>query len=259
MIESRKGIRKLPKGRRRRVSTFVLTAMVLAVVAATLVMLAGMGSRWGWWHFRTGFTILRWGTVCGVIAVVASFAALVVSLQQKASQGILPALLGLAVALPTTAIPLHWMQLAKSVPPIHDITTDTENPPRFVAVLPLRKEAANPAEYGGPDVAARQLAAYPEIVPLMLDMPPPRALERALRAARKLGWEIVSVDSAAGRIEATDTTFWFGFKDDIVIRVSPLGNGSRIDIRSVSRVGKSDVGTNARRIRAFLREVRKGG
>ena len=66
---------------------------------------------------------------------------------------------------------------------------------------------------------------------------------------------LVAAEAADGRIEATDTTFWFGFKDDVVVRVQPADNGSRIDVRSESRVGKSDVGTNARRIRAYLAKL----
>jgi uncharacterized protein (DUF1499 family) len=138
---------------------------------------------------------------------------------------------------------------------IHDITTDTENPPVFVSILALRKDAPNSAIYGGPEVATRQHVAYPDIRPLVSDLPPARAFERSRSVAQQMGWNIVDEDPAEGRIEAIATTRWFGFKDDIVLRIAPAaGTGSRIDIRSVSRVGKSDVGTNARRIRAFLRK-----
>jgi uncharacterized protein (DUF1499 family) len=80
--------------------------------------------------------------------------------------------------------------------------------------------------------------------------------DRAVSAARKLGWHVVAAAPAEGRLEATDTTRWFGFKDDVVVRIAPAADGSRVDVRSVSRVGRSDLGTNARRIRAFLRELR---
>ena len=80
-----------------------------------------------------------------------------------------------------------------------------------------------------------------------------------MAAARKIGWVIVDANAAEGRIETTDTTFWFGFKDDIVIRITPADHGSRVDIRSVSRVGKSDVGTNAKRIRKYLKELKQMG
>ena len=88
-----------------------------------------------------------------------------------------------------------------------------------------------------------------------MDATPADAFKRALQAARDMGWEIVAADAAAGRIEATDTTFWFGFKDDVVIRVEADGAGSRVDLRSVSRVGVGDVGANAARIRAYLRTL----
>ena len=97
------------------------------------------------------------------------------------------------------------------------------------------------------------------MAPANLSIPPDKAFEQALAAARKMGWVIVDANAAEGRIEATDTTFWFGFKDDIVIRVNPSDHGSRVDIRSVSRVGKSDVGMNARRIRKYLKELKQMG
>ena len=141
------------------------------------------------------------------------------------------------------------------MPPIHDISTDTKRPPEFVAILPLRADAPNPSEYGGPEVAAAQIGAYPDLQTHRMDAAPAQAFERAQQAARGLGWEIVSADPTAGRIEATATTFWFGFKDDVVIRIEPDAAGSRVDVRSLSRVGGSDVGANAARIRAFLQAL----
>jgi uncharacterized protein (DUF1499 family) len=161
--------------------------------------------------------------------------------------------LGLGVG--AAYFPWHWRQRARAVPPIHDISTDLEHPPRFVAVLPVRSDAPNPSEYGGTEVAAAQRRAYPDIRPLILATPPPVAFKQALDAAKRMGWSLVAADSTGGRIEATATTAWFGFKDDVVIRVTPAPTGSRIDVRSVSRVGKSDVGTNAARIRAYLAKL----
>jgi uncharacterized protein (DUF1499 family) len=142
------------------------------------------------------------------------------------------------------------------VPRIHDITTDTDHPPAFVAVLPLRATAPNTTDYGGPEVAAQQRSAYPDIQPALLELPPTQAFQRALAAARAMGWTIVAADSTAGRIEATATTFWYGFKDDVVIRLTPSDRGTRVDVRSESRVGGSDIGTNARRIRVYLTKLR---
>jgi len=142
------------------------------------------------------------------------------------------------------------------VPPIHDITTDPDDPPAFEALLPLRAGAPNPAEYGGAEVAARQRAGYPDLGPLVVAAPPERAYAAALAATLEMGWQIVAAEEDAGRIEASDRTFWFGFTDDIVVRIRPDGAGSRIDVRSTSRVGAGDAGTNAARIRAFLEETR---
>ena len=145
------------------------------------------------------------------------------------------------------------------MPFIHDVTTDLENPPPFVAILPLRASAPNTAEYGGPEVAAQQRAGYPDLGPLTLQVPPEQAFSRALAAGRDMGWEIVANEPTEGRIEATATTLWFGFKDDVVVRVTPTNGGSRIDVRSVSRVGKSDVGANAERITAYLARIARNG
>jgi uncharacterized protein (DUF1499 family) len=93
------------------------------------------------------------------------------------------------------------------------------------------------------------------VKPAWLSVPPAQAFAQALAAARDMGWEIVAADSAAGRIEATATTFWYGFKDDVVIRVTPSDQGARIDVRSESRLGGSDVGTNARRITTYLKKL----
>jgi uncharacterized protein (DUF1499 family) len=127
-----------------------------------------------------------------------------------------------------------------------------------VAILPLRRDASNPPEYGGEAVAAQQLKAYPDVRPLTLTVPPDATFEKALRTAREVGWDIVESRPDQGRIEATDTTLWFGFKDDIVVRVTASDSGSRIDVRSVSRVGQSDIGTNAARIRNYLSRIQQG-
>ena len=134
-------------------------------------------------------------------------------------------------------------------------TTDTSHPPAFVSLLTARKAAPNGAEHGGPEVAAAQLAAYPNVRPLVLPMPPDQAFTRALDVARAMGWEIVASDARTGRIEATATTLWFGFKDDVVVRIMPQGNASRIDVRSASRLGTSDIGANARRVLEYLSKL----
>jgi uncharacterized protein (DUF1499 family) len=237
------------------VSRLSLYGFGLALLAVLVMMLAGLGSRWGWWHFRVGFAILKWGAYGGLAAGLISLAGLLIAAWKRYRPGLLLGGVGLVIGLLAVATPWSWRQAARSVPPIHDITTDAENPPQFVAVLPLRDDAPNPAEYGGPEVAVQQRAAYPDLGPVTLPVSPELAFQRVLLAAREMGWEVVDADATEGRIESTDTTFWFGFKDDVVVRITPVEGGSRIDVRSVSRVGKSDVGTNAKRIRKFLKTL----
>lgn len=225
--------------------------LALSVIAALLLLAAGPGTRMEWWDFRTGFSLMRWAAFAGVAAAAIALAMLAVPRTRRTGAGTLVAalLVGLGVAF----VPWNGMRQAKKVPPIHDISTDTRRPPEFVAILPLRVDAPNPAVYGGVDVAQAQAEAYPDLQTRRMGLAPEQAFDRALATARIMDWEIVAADPAAGRIEATATTLWFGFKDDVVIRVeADRVDGSRIDVRSVSRVGKSDAGTNAKRIRAYL-------
>jgi len=224
----------------------------LAVLAALVAVASGTGSRFGLWTFRTGFTVLAGGVVIAAVAVLISIRGLATAARAKARFTLAQALLGLALGIATAALPAWQFQVARSVPAIHDITTDPQNPPVFVALAAARAASPNGDAYGGSKVAAAQEAGYPDIKPLELSMPAAQVFDAALAIARSMGWDIAAAEPGEGRIEATATTLWFGFKDDIVIRVRPDAPGTRLDIRSASRVGKSDVGANARRIRAYL-------
>jgi len=223
----------------------------LAVLAALIAVGSGSGSRFGLWTFRTGFTVLAAGVVVAGIAVLISIGGVAAAARAKAGLPLSLALLGIALGLATAGLPAWQFRVARSAPAIHDITTDLQNPPDFVALAPVRAASPNGDAYGGPEVAAAQTAGYPDIKPLRLPKPPAQVFDAALAAARDMGWDIAAAEPSEGRIEATATTLWYGFKDDIVIRVRPDEAGARLDIRSASRVGKSDVGTNARRIRTF--------
>jgi uncharacterized protein (DUF1499 family) len=221
--------------------------LALAILAAALLLMSGLGSRAGLWHFRTGFTLLKYAAWLGIATTLVTIIYLAVR-----AGNVAVLMIALLVGALVAYTPWSFQKKARSVPPIHDITTDTERPPEFVAVLPARADASNPPEYEGGEVTAQQKEAYPDITPVMLDVTPDVAFGRAHEAAEDMGWEIVAADSAAGRIEATATTTWFGFKDDVVVRVEPAAQGSRVDVRSKSRVGKSDVGANAARIRKYV-------
>lgn len=228
----------------------------IALVSVAAALLSGLGHRWGWWDYRTGFLVLRFAAWGGVAATAISLFALIVALRGRVRRGLVYGMHGIILGALVLGVPWFLITEGRQLPAIHDISTDTDNPPRFVAVLPLRKDAPNTAEYGGPEVAALQKAGYPDIAPLLLDVPPAAAYERALKTAREAGWEIVAAVPQENRIEATATTLMFGFKDDVVIRVTAFERGSRIDVRSVSRLGRGDLGANAKRIREFMKSVR---
>ena len=229
-------------------------ALVMAVAVAALVMLlsSGPGSRLELWPWQTGLALLQWAAYTGLAGAGAAFVLIVLLVVPRWRVRPWVPVLALCIALAAAAPPLILLQQAEAVPPIHDITTDTFDPPQFVALAELRAAAPNGAKYGGPEIAAQQQKAYPDIKSLILKEPPQKAMQSAIDAARSRGWEIVSSDAPTGRIEATYTTRWFGFKDDIVVRVRPEGGGSRIDVRSASRVGVSDIGANAERVRGYL-------
>ncbi|HEX7043313.1 MAG TPA: DUF1499 domain-containing protein [Burkholderiales bacterium] len=233
------------------------TALVLALACGVVAIAAGVGHRQRLWSYRIGFAVLAIAVVGAVASVALALAHLALLWRGAVEGGGVVAaealVLGLLVAVP----PLFLALNATRLPRIHDISTDTDNPPAFVALLAERAGAPNPAEYGGPEIAKRQRQAYPDVRPLRLRVAPSVVFAAALEAARELGWRIVARNDATGRIEATDRTFWFGFVDDVVVRVTGEPDGARVDVRSVSRVGTSDLGTNARRIRVFLKELRR--
>jgi uncharacterized protein (DUF1499 family) len=160
----------------------------------------------------------------------------------------LSALAGLAAFY----LPYRQQQIAGMVPPIHDITTNINNPPQFVAVIPLRASAPNPPEYLGGETSQLQREFYPDIMSRVYVQSPSEVFVAVTDVVGELGWDLVDADEGDGRIEATETTPWFGFKDDVVIRLeASSANSTVLDIRSKSRIGRSDIGVNANRIRTF--------
>ena len=224
---------------------------MLSVIGAALLLVGPLGTRVGLWSFIIGFLMLALSVL---LALVGASLSLVGGI--KTGQWLFAGI-AIVVGLAVVAVPSAFIVAARGKPAIHDITTDMDNPPAFVSVLPLRVGAANPPEYAGAEVAAQQRRAYPDIQPLVVRADAAETFERALGTVRDLGWEVVASDRAAGRIEAVDTTFWFGFKDDVVIRIAetPSDGGTRVDVRSKSRVGVGDLGANASRVRELLRRL----
>lgn len=228
--------------------------IVLAVtlLATAAVFLAGPLYKFGLLDLPLVFPLLQRGAVVAGIGAVLCLPGLWPRISGAGRRGIAFAAVGAVAGGLAFYIPYQLLQVAKTVPPIHDITTDTENPPAFKAVLPARAGARNPPEYLGEKVAAQQKQGYPDLATLELQASPADVQTRAVAAARQLGWELVDSAPEEGRIEATATTAWFGFKDDVVIRIVEDGGATKLDIRSKSRVGGSDLGANAARIRKFL-------
>jgi uncharacterized protein (DUF1499 family) len=216
----------------------IKVAVTLAVLAVVAIGISGPGTRGRWWHFRIGIALFAFSGLLGAAAVVTG----ALAWRQGSILGAAAAIAGAIVILG----PLSGAIAARGKPMIHDITTDLDDPPRFHVLHVAPFEAR---------VGEIQRKAYPDVKPRTLETSPADAFARARTAAESLGWEIASARPDEGTLEATDTTGWFGFKDDIVVRIRPAGSGSRIDVRSTSRVGKSDVGMNAKRIREYLGKV----
>lgn len=230
-----------------------LLGVVLLIAAGMLMAVAGPAYKAEWISLGDSFTWLRQGAHLALGAAAVGLVTLVLG-------GILrrwrPALVGVLVTLSVVAMlamPMQLKQRAQSVPPIHDITTDTQNPPVFIALATARQKAPNEVDYPGEETARQQLAAYPQLKPITLNMPLPSAMAAAKATVQARGWEIAKTTDNS--IEATATTRWFGFKDDVVIRMTKKGSGVQVDMRSASRVGTSDVGTNAERIQVFLEDL----
>lgn len=236
---------------------FIARAIVLALaVAAFLMMLtSGPGTRAELWTWQTGIALLRYATYVGLAAGLGALILLVTLAVPAFRTHAWVPVTALALAAIAVVPPFMLLSKAKAVPRIHDVSTDLADPPAFVALAEARKAAPNGLAHGGAKVAEQQRAGYPDIKPLVVKAAPAEAMQRAIDAARSLGWQVAASDMAAGRLEATDTTFFFGFKDDIVVRIRPEGAGSRVDVRSVSRVGLSDLGANAERIRRFVAKL----
>ncbi|SFT94812.1 DUF1499 domain-containing protein [Halomonas saccharevitans] len=223
---------------------------ILACLAALSMAGAGPTFRLEMLSLGEAFSMLRYGAFVALAAAgLGAVSLLIAAFTRRA----LPAVLGSLVILAGLAlVAVPWLQIdqARSVPPIHDITTDLEDPPAFEALVEARKAAPNAVAYPGETTAKQQREGYPALGPLVLKAPLSEVQEAVEAEAREAGWEIAAVSDS--RLEATDTTFWFGFKDDVVIRLRETADGVRVDMRSASRLGTSDVGTNASRIRATL-------
>jgi uncharacterized protein (DUF1499 family) len=239
-----------------KMSTRVLLAS--AIVLLVVLLTGPLGYRFELVPLQPSLVSLLIAIAGGLLVTLVGLVYVVIAIR-----GALPGnrnliILAMVLGLVPSLFITPQIAKARSVPPIHDITTDTDNPPAFVAILPLRANAPNGVEYGGNEAwPAEKLGettreAYPDLDPIIMPMSVADAVDRTVSVLTEMGLDIVDVDAEAGRVEATATTYWFGFKDDMVVRISSGDDDVVIDLRSMSRVGQSDIGANADRIRDFI-------
>jgi uncharacterized protein (DUF1499 family) len=229
----------------------ILVSLV-SFIAFFMVVLPGPLYQLNVLELATAFAVIKYGVFVGGAAL---FLLVIQLIFLRKTVTLASATITIIFTIVAIALPLNMMNKAKSVPPIHDISTDLVNPPKFIAIAPLRADAPNPAAYAGAETAAQQRQAYPELTTLNYAQAKNELVPATIQAMKNLGWEIVNIDASQGIIEATDTTTWFGFKDDVVVRITDEGSQRFIDIRSKSRVGRSDLGTNAQRIHHLIDEL----
>jgi len=234
------------------VSSPLMLRLLLGGLA--LIAVAGPVHRVGLAGYRPMLGLLGVGAILAGIGAVGTALSVAAVLRAGGSMPVMAIVALLAAAPALIAIGMLAITAVR-VPAIHDISTDIDDPPAFDVVVPLRAGAPNPPGYDGAAVGVRQREAYLDLGPAQFSVEPALVLAAAARVAEAAGWTVHAVAPAQGRLEATATTRWFGFADDIVVRVRGDAGGSRVDVRSKSRVGRSDLGTNAKRIARFLRDL----
>ncbi|MDD8060188.1 MULTISPECIES: DUF1499 domain-containing protein [Shewanella] len=236
------------------VSHIALMVALVALIAAGMMV---FGSSMGLWNPITGFVASRkyhnlLGYIVVAVALISLVSGIVVKTDSPKARGTVKSVVALLLGIAMLSPMLKGIIIEPvKYPPIHDITTDTQNPPQFEFLTDSRIGAKNTLVYGGADIATQQLQAYPYIQPIMTDLPADSAFVKALDVAKAMGWVIVDQQPQTQRFEATARTPFFNFADDVVVVVTSVELGSRIDLRSVSRIGRGDAGVNAKRIKEF--------
>jgi uncharacterized protein (DUF1499 family) len=232
----------------RRLGLFALVVALLAVIIV----------RGGFVEAVPGFVVLMGALALAAAAVLLALGAFVV-IWNDGNPGLGRAFVGALIGVLLIAYPAFIAARGYALPALSDITTDTGDPPRFEAIARVRPREANPIAYPG-QAAPTQRAAYPDIAPLQLAATPDEAYRAALEVVKKRKWAVIDERSPQGgrrdgRIEAVARTTIMGFRDDVVIRIRRSSAGAVVDIRSASRYGQRDFGSNARRIRSLAEDI----
>jgi uncharacterized protein (DUF1499 family) len=241
-------------------SGFAVWSRRLAAFSIPVLLLAIIIIRSGLLEITPALATFGGALVLAFAAIVLALGAFVV-IWKDGCRGLGHAVTALLVGVAILAYPSFLAVRAARLPWLTDITTDPVDPPRFETVARLRPRNANPVVYAGAAAAQLQHAAYPDIEPLQVSVSPAHAYAAALAVINKHKWKVVDLrpPQATGRregvIEAVARTPIMGFRDDVVVRVRFDDEGSRIDIRSSSRYGRTDFGTNAARVRRLLSDI----
>ena len=240
----------------------ILLISLVSIGLALVVAAAGPGTRLGYWDYGFGLGLIRQLAIPVMIAAAASLAGFIGSLIFARGLALL-ALVALLMSGAASIVPIKMKQLVDANPFIHDITTDFDNPPMIIAAADL--ERSNPPDYVGDEtapganitIAEAQREAFPDIEPKMVDASLDETVEIVSAVVGAMGMEILDdgPTEIGWRIEAASTSMWFGFVDDFIVRLTPEGASTRVDVRSKSRVGVSDLGANAARIRTFFEKL----
>ena len=228
--------------------------LIASIICVFCVVLAIFGVRLGAFNFRVASDMLESTFQAGVAVLLVALIVFVGEAETRIKSGI-----AIVILLPILAgIGMHYTPApelddqGQRPKPLNDISTDTQNPPTYDALVALRPKNSNSLDY--PDNAASlQAERFPVIKPIESRLSKEAAFEHALAIVNESGWELVSQNKEQGKIEAVASTLFFGFKDDIVIRIQAKGEMSVVDIRSHSRIGKGDKGKNAERVNGFIK------
>jgi hypothetical protein len=250
----------------RILPTVAKTGFAAFVVSLMVGLVASLGTRFAFWTVHFGHDVLYpWCLIAGVVSLLLGISWMIGAMVANDSGG---ARYGFVAVIGSGLVligPFYDYISNIGMPPIHDITTDTAHPPEFVSLVTRRQGSTNPTTYDGPNkiafdgkqvtVSALQHKYYAKIKSVALLMSPEKLFQRAVTASYGMGWNVIAIVPDEGRIEATDTTWLFGYTDDIVIRVKPAGMGAKLDIRSKARIGNDDQGRNAERVQAFVKRL----
>ena len=254
------------QGRRAGLATKLALLLCIGAVAAALI--AAIGSAQGLWGFRAGLGALRYIFYAAAAGALVALVALVMARRARRPKLVLANVVALLAALGFLAYLGAKVRTARSVPPIHDISTNLDDMPGFTKLKVRADNLEGVPDMDKPELKAMDpearwkamhRTAYGDVRTIRVALSVEESIRRAEALARERGWEIALSDPAGGRLEATETSLFFRFKDDFAVRARPApGGGSLIDVRSISRVGQSDVGVNAARVRDFLRDLQAG-